>query len=234
MKTIKKLLVAALAIISLNATAQTADEIVAKNITAMGGAEKLKTLTSAKRSGTMATPNGDFPITITVLQAKGFRLDMEIMGTSNYQIFTPEKGFMFFPAQGDTEAKELDADKVQNAQGSLDLQGSLFDYKAKGTALEYLGTEKFNGSDTYKIKATKKSGKVVIYFIDTKTNFVVKSSSKVKGPDGTEVDSENSYSDYKQDKNGYWFAYTAVSANGTITFDSVESNIKVDENIFKN
>ena len=234
MKTIKKLLVAALAIISLSATAQTADEIVAKNTAAMGGVEKLKTLISLKKSGNLGTPQGDFPMTMTVVQDKGFRIDLEIMGTANYQIITPEKGFMFFPIQQMTEPKELEAERVQNSQGQLDLQGSLLDYKTKGIGVEFVGTEKFNGADAYKLKVTKKNGKVSFYLIDAKSNFLVKTSSKEKGPDGTEADMDNVYSDYKQNKDGFWFAYSMETPNGGIKFDTIETNIKVDENIFKN
>ena len=234
MKTLKRLLTAALVFTCFASHAQTVDEIVAKNTTAMGGADKIKTLTSAKKSGNITTPNGDFPLTMTILNAKGFRLDMEIMGTSNYQIVTPEKGSTFFPIQGNTEPQEFDAYKLQNAQGPLDLQGALFDYKAKGSTLEYIATEKLDGSSAYKLKLTKKSGVIVFYFIDSKTNFVVKTSSKVKGPDGNEVEVDNGYSDYKQNKDGYWFAYTNDSPNGKIVFDSIETNVKVDENIYKN
>lgn len=234
MKALKKLLVAALAIITLNANAQTVDEIVAKNSAAMGGAEKIKTLTSAKKSGNISTTQGDFPMTMTVVQSKGFRVDLEIMGTSNNQIVTPEKGSKFFPIQGDTEPQEFDAERLESAQSLLELQGALFDYKAKGNAVEYIATEKTDEVDAYKLKVTKKTGKISFFYIDTKTNFVIKTTSKQKGPDGSEMDVTNGYSNYKQNKDGFWFSYTNDTPQGKVVFDTIETNIKVDENIFKN
>ena len=234
MKIIKKLLAATLVFTSFAASAQTVEEIVSKNMAAMGGVDKIKTLSSAKKSGTITTPNGDFPLTFTITHGKGFRLDMEIMGTSNYQIVTPEKGSIFFPIQGNTEPQEFDAEKLQSSQGQLDLQGGLCDYKAKGNAVELVGTEKVDGADAYKLKLTKKSGKVVLYYVDTKSNFVIKVSSVQKAPDGGDKEINNGYSDYKQNKDGFWFAYTNDSPNGKIVFDTIESNVKVDENIFKN
>jgi hypothetical protein len=217
----------------LSVSAQTADEIIAKNIEAMGGAAKIATLTSLKKTGTMSMQGMDLPMVFTTAHMKGTRMDIEVMGTSNYQIITPEKGYMFFPVQQMTEAKEMEADAVAAAQNQLDVQGSLFNYKEKGTTVEYIGTEKVDGADAYKLKATRKSGKTVLYFIDTKTNRVVKSTSKEKGPEGDEIDSEIGYSDYKQNADGFWFAYSSTSARGPITFEKIETNIKVDESIFK-
>jgi hypothetical protein len=62
---------------------------------------------------------------------------------------------------------------------------------------------------------------------------LIKTSSKAT-VQGQEMDMETSFSDYKQNADGYWFAYTTTNMQGTITFDKTESNVKVDEAIFKN
>ena len=234
MKMFKTLLLAGLAVTAVAAQAQTADEIIAKNIEAMGGAAKISALNTVKMSGNMSAQGMDIPLTITKSHLKGMRLDIEIMGTSNYQIITPEKAFMFFPIQQMTEPKEMDAETVKTMQSQLDVQGALYNYKAKGETIEYAGTEKVEGADTYKLKIAYKSGKNSTYFIDTKTNRLIKTISKAKGPDGQEIDIETSYSDYKQNADGYWFAYGTTTPQGPVTFDKIDTNVKVDENIFKN
>ncbi len=233
MKMFKKLLFAGLAFTSLSVSAQTADEIIAKNIEAMGGAAKLATLTSFKKTGSMSMQGMDIPMVFTTAHMKGSRMDVEVMGTSNYQIITPEKGYMFFPVQQMTEAKEMEPDALAAGQSQLDAQGALFNYKEKGTTVEYITTEKVDGADAYKLKVTRKSGKTAFYYIDTKTNRLTKTSSKEKGPDGEEMDNEIGFSDYKQNADGYWFAYSSTSPRGPITFEKIETNIKVDESIFK-
>ncbi len=235
MKMFKKLLFAGLTFATLNVNAQTADEIVAKNIEAMGGAAKLATLTSVKKTGTMSAQGQDFPGTITIDHMKGFRLDLEIMGTSNYQIITPTKTSMFFPIQQMTEPKAGTEEEVKEAQGALDINSALYDYKAKGTTVELVGEDKVDGADVYKLKVTKKEGKAAFYLIDKKTNRVVKTISKGKGPDGTEQDVETPYGDYKQNADGYWFAYTTAMQGGmvAVTYEKIETNIKIDESIFK-
>ncbi len=234
MKLFKNLLIAGLTFTTLSVSAQTADEIIAKNTEAMGGAAKLATLTSVKMNGNMSAQGMDIPLTITKAHMKGMRVDIEVMGTSNYQIITPEKGFMFFPIQQMTEPKELDADMISNAQSQLDLQGSLMNHKEKGTDIEFIGKEKVDGADAYKLKVTPKRGQTAFYFIDANTNRLIKTSGKIKGPDGAEMDVETTYGDYKQNADGFWFPYSTTTMNGPITFDKIETNVKVDENIFKN
>ena len=234
MKMFKKLLFACLAFTGIAAYAQTADEIIAKNIEAMGGAAKLASLTTVKKMGNLSVQGMDIPMTFTIAQNKGFRLDVEAMGTSNYQIITPDKVTMFFPIQQMTEPKEMDAETVKSMQSSLDIQGQLFNYKDKGSKVEYVGTEKVESADAYNLKITNKNGREANFFIDTKTNRLIKTSGKVKGPDGAEMDVEATYSDYKQNADGYWFAYSTTSPQGPISFDKIETNVKVDESIFKN
>ena len=234
MKKIKNFLLAGLALTTLNVAAQTADEIIAKNITAMGGAEKIASLKTVKRTGNLSMQGMDIPMVFTVSQMKGFRLDVEVMGTSNYQIITPDKAFTFFPIQQMTEPKEMDPEVVKGMQSALDVQGALFNYKEKGSTVEFVGNEKVDGADTYKLKVTGKSGKSAFYFLDVKSNMLVKTKTKATGPDGVEMDVETNYSDYKKNADGYWFAYSTTTPQGPVVFDKIESNIAVDENIFKN
>ncbi len=235
MKMFKNLLVAGLAFTTLSVSAQTVDEIVAKNIEAMGGAAKIATLTSVKKTGTMSAQGQEFPVTITIDHMKGFRMDLEIMGTSNYQIITPTKSSMFFPIQQMSEPKAGTDEEVKEQQSALDVQSALYNYKERGTTIELVGNDKVDGADAYKLKVDRKDGKSAFYLIDKKTNRVVKTISKGKGPDGVEQDVETPYGDYKQNADGYWFAYTTAFQGGmvAVTYEKIETNIKVDESIFK-
>lgn len=81
---------------------------------------------------------------------------------------------------------------------------------------------------------TGKSGKTAFYFIDVKSNRLTKTTAKAAGPDGVEMNVETTYSNYKQNADGYWFAYGTTTPQGPVVFDKIESNVAVDENIFKN
>lgn len=235
MKMFKKLLFASLTFATLNVSAQTADEIVAKNIEAMGGAAKIASLNSVKKTGTMSVQGMDFPATMVIDHLKGFRLDFEAMGSSNYQIITPTGSSTFMPAQQMTEPRAGTPEEVKEQQGAIDIHSALYNYKANGTTVELVGDDKVDGADVYKLKVTKKEGKSAFYLIDKKSNRVVKTISKATGPDGTERDVETPYGDYKQNVDGYWFAYSTAFSGGmvSVVYEKIESNIKVDQSIFK-
>jgi hypothetical protein len=232
MKAFKTLFAAAASLVSFAAYAQTADEIVNKYVAAMGGAEKLASLKTVKLEGNMTTQGIDVAMIFTKKHETGMRVDMEINGTSNYRVVNNTKGWAFMPVMGQSEPQEMEAEEVKSSQSQLDVQGSLFNYKQKGAVLEYIATEKVEGKDAYKLKMVK-NGKEIFYFIDAVSNFIVKTTSKMSAQ-GQEMDLETSFSDYKQNAEGYWFPYTTTTLQGVITFDKISANIAVDDKIFTN
>lgn len=232
MKTFKILLASALVLTSLAVSAQSADEIANKYVTAMGGAEKLASLKTVKMEGNMSTQGIDVALTLTKKHLEGMRLDLEIMGTSNFQMATPTKGWVFMPIMQQTEPQEMDAEQLKTVQSQLDIQGSLYDYKAKGYSLESMGTEKVDGKDAYKLKMVK-AGKEVLYFVDAATGLLLKTSMKVSAQ-GTEMDVETVFGDYRKNAEGFMFAYTNTNAQGVITFDKISANEPVDDKMFTN
>lgn len=232
MKTFRTFLIAVCSIVATACIAQTPDEIINKHVTAMGGVEKLSALKTLKMEGNMSTQGIEFPLTITKKHLTGMRLDMEIMGTANYQLANTTKGWVFMPIAQQAEPKEMDAEQHKSVQTQFDVQGSLLNYKEKGYTVEYLGSEKLDGKDAYKLKVVK-NGNNVFYFIDAASNFIVKTATKVNAA-GQEMDIETKFSDFKQNAEGYWFAYTNVTTQGTITFNKISANVPVDEKLFTN
>ncbi|WP_462249912.1 LolA-like protein [Ferruginibacter sp.] len=214
------------------AQAQTVDEIIDKNITAMGGKEKLASLKSVKMEGNLSVMGNDVALAITTSHGVGMRADISVMGTENYQIVTPAKGTVFMPVQGMSEPTPMSDDQLKSATGQLDLQGALFNYKEKGSTVTLVGKETVDGEECYNIKLTNKMGTVTNYFISTKTNFKIKSTGK-RMVNGEETEVANTYSNYKQNADGYWFPYSTTNAQGTTDFSKIDTNIAVDESIFK-
>jgi hypothetical protein len=198
----------------------------------MGGMEKLNSLKTVKMEGSLNAQGTDIAVVMTKKHQEGMRLDLEIMGSSNYQLANNTKGWVFMPIMGQAEPVEMSPEQYAGVNSQFDIHGALIDYKSKGTTIELVGTEKVDNNDAYKIKLTR-NGKVSHLFVDTKTFFVVKSTSKAVGPEG-EMDVESGFSVYKQNADGYWFPYTITSANGTIVFDKITSNVTVDNKMFEN
>jgi len=214
------------------AQAQTVDEIVGKYIDALGGKEKLSALKSVKLQGNMSIQGTDVSITTTKLHMKGMRQDISVMGTENYQIVTPEKGTAFMPIQGMASPTDIPDEQLKAGQTQLDVQSVLLNYKEKGTTVELLGTEKVDGADNYKLKLTFKNGIVTTYFIG-QTGYRLNKTVSKRNVNGEEMDFETTFSNYKQNADGYWFAYTSVNMQGEMSYDKIETNVAVDESIFK-
>ena len=220
MKAFKTIFVAAMTLATTTLSAQTADEIVNKYVAAMGGAEKLSSLKTVKMEGNLSTQGIDVALTLTKKHMAGMRMDMEIMGSSNYQMANTTKGWVFMPVMQQTEPQEMEAEQVKSIQSQFDIQGALYNYKEKGYTVEYVGTEKLDGKD-------------VFYFLDVVSNFIVKTASKVSAQ-GQEMDIETSFADYKQNAEGYWFSYTNTTTQGVISFEKITANIPVEDKLFTN
>ncbi len=232
MKQIKMSLVALTILISAQTLhAQSVDEIISKYVDALGGKEKLSSLKTVRMEATMNSNGTDIDITITKSQFVGQRIDIAVMGMNGYQIYTPTAGWSFMPFAGQTTPEAMKDEQVKSAASSLDVQGNLFNFKEKGNTLELIGKENVGAAECYKIKATLKSGKIITYFIDTKTHYIAKSVS-TQNVNGEEKEVENVYANYKPTSNGFIFPYSSTNVQGEMNFSKIEVNVPVDDKIF--
>lgn len=233
MKLAKTLLVGMISLCGLLASAQTSDEIIAKHVESLGGKDKMAALKSTRMTGTMNAQGNDISIVLSKVHQVGMRMDLDIMGSSNYQVMNEKSGWAFFPVMGMTEPKEMDEPQFKSGVNQLDVQGALVNYKDKGTTVELLGTEEVDGAEAHKFKLTYKNGHSSTYYIDKKTNRHVKTVSKSVA-NGNEMVVETTFSDFKQNADGYWFPYTVTNAQGTISFEKIETNVAIDSKLFTN
>jgi hypothetical protein len=213
---------------------QTLEEIISRHVDAMGGRQKIMTLSSALMTGTFMAISDTVAInTITTKKHMvGSRIDIEANGTKNYQIVTPKEGWIFTPVQGDKAPRPLNAEQFKVAETQLDLHGPFINYREKGIKIEFAGKETVKGSVCFKLKVTSPNTNVTDYFLDSKLYLIVKTSTKMFQFGGLE-DVETSYGDYRQNADGYWFAYTFINPRGITRYSKIETNVAVDINIFK-
>lgn len=212
--------------------AQTADEIINKHIVAIGGVDAWKKVNSMVSTGTVKVQSAEIAMTQTVLNNKGSRLDLSVMGMNGYQIVTPTAGWNFMPFQGQKAPEPVTSDDLKEAQDDLDVQGSLIDYKTKGHSIEYVGTDDIEGVDAIKLKETLKSGKVVTIYFDPKTYYIIRTVSKQKA-NGKEMDVTTNLNNYQKLPEGIMVPFSIGLPFGELTLTKVEINKPIDENIFK-
>jgi len=211
--------------------AQTAEEVVNKNIEAMGGKEKLLSIKTIKMEGAMNSMGQEVAIEITKSHLVGQRIDITVMGMTGYQLNNATQGWSFMPFNGQPAPEAWNEDQVKGGLPQLDIQGTFVNYKDKGTQLELQGKETAEGEECNKIKVTFKNAVVSTYFISTKTNYVIKTSGlrKIKGE---EIEIITSFSNYKPTAGGFVFAHTTSTPNGEINYEKIEVNQPVDEKLF--
>jgi len=233
----KNLLILAFFIIAMVlvqfAKGQTVDDIINKYIDALGGKEKLASLKTIQMEGTLNTRGYDLPIKNVISHMLGSRLDIEVSGALNYQIVNTTKGVAFWPSLGMAAPEDMQPDQYRSALNKLDIQGSLNNYKEKGMTIELMGKQTIDSTEAYDLKVIFKNGITGNYYIDTRTNRLIKTLLKLnlKGQDIEEV---VRYADYKTVDGGYWFAHTITNSTGVINYTSIVVNKPVDEALFKN
>ena len=231
----KTLMISGLLIITMTLAqtlqAQTANDVVNKYIAAMGGREKLASLKTVKAEGSLNVQGTDVAMVITKKHLAGMRVGISVMGTENYQILTPAKGTIFMPVQGMSEPTVMPDEQLKAGQSQLDLEGPLVNYEDKSTTVELIGHENVDGEDCYNLKVTDKNGITTNYFISVNTSYIEKTSGK-RVINGEEMDVSTTYSNYKQNANGFWFPYSTTNMQGTTDFSKIDTNIPVDESIF--
>ncbi len=213
--------------------AQTADEIIAKHIEAIGGADAWKKVNSVKMEGTMQVQGATVSMTQTVLHGKGNRQDISFMGMNGFMIIAPTSGWNFMPFEGQAAPEAQTAEAVAESQADLDAQGNLIDYAAKGHTVEYLGKDDVEGTECFKLKVNLKSGKPETLYFDTKSYLIIRSVS-VQKANGQEVEVTTNFSNYEKLPEGIMVAKSIGLPFGEMNITKVTINATVDESIFKN
>ena len=188
---------AAAAVFGLPAAAQTVDEIIAKSIEARGGEAKLRAVKAVRLTGKIEIGPGMVAPTTMIIKRPGMvRMEFTVQGMTAIQAYDGKDGWSVMPFQGKKDAEPMAADDVKELEDQADIDGPLMDYRAKGNTVEFLGKEKVEGSDAYKLKITRKNGNVETTYIDADSGLEVKSVTKTK-MHGNEAEVENTYSDFR-------------------------------------
>jgi outer membrane lipoprotein-sorting protein len=230
---------AVLALPGPQAWAQTVDELIAKNVEARGGLEKMKAVKSIRMTGKMTMgPGMEAPISLELKRPNSVRMEFTIQGNTGVQAYDGKDGWSIDPFGAKQEAEPLSADDMKDIEEQADLDGPLVDYKAKGHTVELLGKEKVEGSDTYKLKITLKSGDIRYQFLDADTFLTIREESK-RMVRGTEQEVESTVGDYKDVGGGLLMPHSIQNgAKGrpekqNIALETVELNPNLDDARFK-
>lgn len=218
--------------------AQTADEIIAKNVQARGGMDKLKAVQSIKSTATMAMgPGMEAPGLLIQKRGNLARLEFTIQGLTAVQAYDGKNAWQIMPFMGKKDPELMSSDEAKEVEEMADIDGPLVDYKTKGNQVELLGKDKIEGTDAYKMKVSLKNGDVQTFYIDADSFLEIKEETK-RNVRGTEQVVESSIGDYKE-VNGIVLPFAIESGvkgsneKQKLTINKIEINVPADDSIFK-
>ena len=217
-------------------SAQSADEIIAKNVQARGGLEKLKAVKSLRT--TVKFSDGSFRAEFRQENKRPGKVREEfiVQGMAQIQAYDGKTGWQISPFSGRRDPDLLSQDDMKSLIVDGDIDGPLVDYKEKGHKVELVGHDSMEGTDCFKIKLSMKNGDVRYYYLDTDSYLELKVEVQTTIR-GALQESELYYGDYEQ-VNGVYYPFAVEqaqkgsSSRQQFSVEKIEQNVDLDDALF--
>lgn len=219
------------------ASAQTVEEIVAKNYASKGGLEKWKSITTQRMEGIASTQGFELGMVVYGKRPNLGRQDLTIdIGQgpmTMVQLFDGQRSWMVNPMMGSTDPIELSGPDAETIREQSDFDGALVDYAAKGYVVELVGPATVGGKAAHHLKVTRKDLSTQHYYLDVETGVELRITTEVSG--GPAIDTE--MSDYRS-INGILVPHMirvqqAGQTQAELRITKVEFNVPLDDALFK-
>jgi hypothetical protein len=215
--------------------AQSADDVISTYIKAIGGKKTISKISSLYTESSANIMGNETVIKTTVLNGKGYKTEIEIMGAVITNCFNDQEGWTINPMMGGSSAETMAESLYNEGKSQIFIGGPFTIYKEQGYTAELLGSEMVGNADAAKVKLTAPWGTSGIYFFDATTGYLVKSISESE-TQGQVMENIVLYSDYKPVE-GMLMPHTLDIDSGgmiqiTATVTKVEANTPVDPSVF--
>jgi len=218
--------------------AQTADELVTKNLQARGGIEKLKAFHSLRLTGKMQAGSFSVAIGLDTEAPNLLRQTFTVMNMTGITAYDGTSGWRIMPFGGRKDPELLGEDDLRGLEDEADFYGHLVDYQAKGSTIEYLGHDTVDGDDAYRLKVTLKNGDFIYYYLDPETFLEIRTETH-EFIHGSVRESFSEMGSYKL-VNGVYFPFAFETGSprnpgetSKFTIEKIEANVPMDPAEFK-
>jgi hypothetical protein len=219
---------------SFSQNALSADEVVAKNIQARGGMNKLSGIKTIR--ATYATEEDGKPVRIEELRKRPEKLRRNLFTGGNKIVFAYDQqtAWQSFSSHGKGPSP-APADLARELKEEADIDGPLVNYKEKGIAIALAGKEKLNAKDVYHLKLTLKEGQVRELYLDARTFLEVKETGSFEEA-GKKIDFVNIFKNYRPVQ-GILFPFLVESKAGdeenqSTYLKKIEINVPIQDSAF--
>ena len=221
------------------ARAQTpsAEDIVAKNLAARGGLDKIRAVSTMKMTGTVTAQGMEMPLTVMTKRPNRMLQETTVQGTRMVSAFDGERAWTINPMLGSNQPTELTGRQAESVKDQSTFDGPLVGYKDRGDTLEVVGPADIAGGKAWKLKLTRKNGRVMSIYIDQQS-YLEKEWSTTVDQNGMSMDFETVMSDYAPTPEGIMVARTLRTMvggqqQGMLKVKTVEFNTPIDDAVFK-
>ena len=226
-------ILAALVLLPPAARAQTVDEIIAKNVAALGGMGKLKSVETRRMTATFKSVSLQADVRHENKRPDKVREEFILQGLTAVSAYDGQTGWRVDPFQGRKDPELLSADDTKDLQVDADIDGPLVDYKPKGSTAELVGHDSVEGTDCYKIKLTLKNGDVRYYYLDADSYMVIKLETQTMIR-GSLQEGETYYGDYEKVDGVYYpfaleFGQKGQPDRALVSVEKVEVNVPLED-----
>ncbi|HET8922111.1 MAG TPA: hypothetical protein VFN26_03840 [Candidatus Acidoferrum sp.] len=227
---------AALLFFPFNASAQTVDEVIAKNIQAHGGLDKLKSVQSLRTTGKFSQGPFRADFRQENKRPEKVREEFIIQGLAQVQAYDGKIGWQISPFGGRKDPELMSQDDTKSLIVDADIDGPLVNHKDKGHKAELVGHDSVEGTDCFKIKLNMKNGDIRYYYLDADSFLELKLEIQTTIR-GAVQESELYYGDYEQ-VGGIYYPFAVEQAQkgsasrAQITIAKIEQNVPIDDTHF--
>jgi outer membrane lipoprotein-sorting protein len=230
------LLVASIVMTAGASRAQTVDELVAKNLEAKGGIEKLKAVNSVRTTAKIQAQGTETLMTLWARRPNMFRREMQSQGNTVIISFDGNTVWTINPLSGSNAPQEVTGMLATMTREQADFDGPLVDYKQRGFTVELVGKENLKDKPVHHLRITSKSGQVQHYYLDADSGLEVKTSTTMD-QGGMKMELSSEMSNY-QKVNGFAVPFSLQqSMNGAvaaqITLEKIEFNVPTELSMFR-
>jgi len=150
-----------------------ADRIARRHVAAIGG-DKLKAIQAVRAQGVVEIRKFKVPFTLLKERPDLARLDVKIMGYDLVQAYDGKIAWWVNPVAGAAQPQEMPEDFAREMRLWSDFEGPLVEYKKKRHKVKYIGKEKLDTGDAYKLWVALPSGVEIFTYIDEDTHMEVR------------------------------------------------------------
>ena len=231
---------AASVLLTAPVSGQTVDDIVAKNIEARGGMEKLKAIQTLKITRTVATGIGNNVKVIIYKKRPNLYRGEQGPTTAGAPLIprAVNENDAWDTVQGKIVTR-AEATAAETRELDADFDGFLVDWKAKGHTVTYAGLEKLPSGDAHKLSVKLKSGGERTVYLDAKTFLERRQVGTLTLLNGRKLNVVIDYDGWK-DVNGVKFPFDITEdrtgdmpAQSLVVYtEKIEANVPMDEALF--